>query len=113
MMANIGWRNRQEQQPADIHEIAHTYFGKVIKNKDGYAVTVNNIGGFDIPFDVKINYTDGSKDSVHETPIVWKKDQKQTTVNIKTKKTIQSLILDNGLWADANEKDNVWKTGER
>ncbi|MEO9022273.1 MAG: M1 family metallopeptidase [Ginsengibacter sp.] len=86
---------------------------KVLKRKDGYAVTVKNIGGFDIPFDVKINYTDGSEDSLHETPVVWRNDLKQTTINIKTKRTIQSLIIDTGLLADANEKDNVWKIGER
>jgi aminopeptidase N len=87
--------------------------GSVIKNKEGYAVTVKNIGGFVIPFDMKINYSDGSKEDIHETPVVWQKDEKQFVVNIKTKKKISSLTIDNGIWMDANEKDNVWKAGDR
>jgi hypothetical protein len=87
--------------------------GSVIKNKEGYAVTVKNIGGFVIPFDIKINYSDGSKEDIHETPVVWQKDEKQVVVNIKTKKKISSLTIDNGIWMDANEKDNVWKAGDR
>lgn len=83
--------------------------GKVIKTKDGYAVTVKNIGGIVIPFDIKINYSDESKGDIHETPIVWKKNEKQTTIAIKTKKKISSLTIDNGIWMDANEKDNVWR----
>lgn len=86
---------------------------KVIRRKDDYAVIVQNIGGFDIPFDVKINYSDGTIDDIHESPVVWEKDQKQTTVNIKTKKSIRSVTIVTALWADANEKDNVWKMGER
>ncbi|HEY5369423.1 MAG TPA: M1 family metallopeptidase [Hanamia sp.] len=82
---------------------------KVIRNKNDYDIKVNNVGGFDIPFDVKINYKDGTSEDIHETPIVWEKDQKQTIVNIQTKKSIRSLTIDTGLWADANEKDNVWK----
>ena len=82
---------------------------KVTRDREDYAIKINNIGGFDIPFDVKINYSDGTMEDIHETPMVWEKDQKQTTINIKTKKSIRSLTIDTGLWADANEKDNVWK----
>lgn len=83
--------------------------GKVEKTNTGYSVTIKNVGGFAIPFDVKINYKDGSKDSIHYTPIVWKENPEQTMVRIQTKKIIQSLVIDNGIWMDANEKDNVWK----
>jgi hypothetical protein len=86
---------------------------KVIRGKDDYGVTVKNIGGFDIPFDVKINYTDGTKEDIHETPGVWEKDGQQTIIHIKSDKEISTLTIDTGLWADANEKDNVWKTGNK
>jgi hypothetical protein len=78
-------------------------------SQGGYTVAVDNVGGFAIPFNIKINYTDGTTDSVHQTPAVWKKNQKQTLVPIKTRKIIRSLIIDNGIWMDANEKDNRWK----
>lgn len=83
--------------------------GKVSKTKEGYLLTVKNIGGFVIPFDVKITYTDGTTEDIHKTPIIWKKDQKQTDVVIKTRKRISSLTIDNGIWMDANESDNTWK----
>ncbi|MGH2642562.1 MAG: M1 family metallopeptidase [Chitinophagaceae bacterium] len=83
--------------------------GKVSKTKDGYLLTVKNIGGFVIPFDVKITYTDGTTEDIHKTPIVWKKDQKQTEVVIRTRKRISSLTIDNGIWMDADESNNTWK----
>ena len=83
--------------------------GKVTRTREGYLLTVKNIGGFVIPFDVKITYTDGATEDIHKTPIVWKKNQKETTIAIKTKKKISSLIIDNGIWMDADESNNTWK----
>lgn len=83
--------------------------GKVSKTKNGYLLNVKNIGGFVIPFDVKITYTDGTTEDIHQTPIVWKKDQKQTDIVIKTRKRISSLTIDNGIWMDADERNNTWK----
>lgn len=82
--------------------------GKVTKIKGGYTLTVDNVGGFAIPFDVKIAYSDGTTGSMHHTSAIWEDNQKQVTIPIKTTKEIQSVTLDNGLWMDANEKDNVW-----
>jgi len=81
----------------------------VTKVPGGYKVEVQNIGGFAIPFDVKVTYADGITQSFHQTPAVWEKNQKQTSVNIKTAKAIKSAVLDNGIFMDANEKDNNWK----
>jgi len=82
--------------------------GNVEKTNTGYAVTIKNVGGFAIPFNVKIKYGDGSTNSIHQTPIVWKEHPGETTIHIQTKKIIRSLIIDNGIWMDANEKDNGW-----
>jgi len=95
------------------HGYSDVSIEKVVQKKNDYELKINNVGGFDIPFDVKISYKDGGNEDVHETPGVWGKDQKQTTVNIKTKKSIRSVTIDTGLWADANEKDNVWNAGNR
>lgn len=83
--------------------------GKVNKVRDGYLLTVKNIGGFVIPFDIKINYADGTTEDIHKTPMVWKEDQKQTHILIRTKKKISSLSIDNGIWMDADESNNTWK----
>jgi hypothetical protein len=80
----------------------------VKKTGNGYNITIRNVGGFAIPFDVKITYADGSVNSLHKTSIIWKNNQKQVTINIKTNKTINSLIIDNGIWMDANKEDNSY-----
>jgi Peptidase family M1 domain len=81
---------------------------KVDKTSKGYVLDIKNIGGFAIPFDVIATYDDGSSESFHQTPIVWERDQKEISLNIKTGKTVKSLQLEGGIFMDANEKDNTW-----
>jgi len=82
----------------------------VIKNAGGYTLAIQNIGGFAIPFDVKLTYTDGTMQTVHQTPMVWQHNQKQISVHIKTGKTIRSVMLDNGIFMDADAGNNIWKS---
>ena len=79
-----------------------------VKTSDGYTLTVKNIGGFATPFDVVVNYTDGTSNSFHQTPAVWEKDQRTTTVKVKTTKDVKDITLDGGIFMDANLKDNTW-----
>jgi len=81
------------------------------KTNSGYTLSIKNIGGFAVPFDVVATYDDGTTESFHQTPIVWERDQKQVTVNIKTTKAVKSIKLDGGIFMDANEKDNTWVAG--
>ena len=60
------------------------------------------------PFNIEIIYTDGSKELNHQTPGVWKNDQKNTVIKINTKKSIKSLLLDGGIFMDADESNNSW-----
>ena len=78
------------------------------KSTVGYTVTIDNIGGMAIPFNIEIIYTDGSKELNHQTPDVWKNDQKNTVITINTKKSIKSLLLDGGIFMDADESNNTW-----
>ncbi|SDH42535.1 M1 family metallopeptidase [Mucilaginibacter sp. P19] len=80
----------------------------VTKAAGGYTVAIKNVGGFVIPFDVKITYADGSGESIHQTPVVWEKNQKQIAIDIKTTKTIKSVTLDGGIFMDADESNNSW-----
>ena len=80
----------------------------VTKTAGGYTVAIKNVGGFVIPFDVKITYADGSAESIHQTPVVWEKNQKQISVDIKTAKTIKSATLDGGIFMDADDSNNTW-----
>ena len=74
-------------------------------------VTVRNIGGLAIPFDIVLHYTDGTTKTAHQTPAVWKKDQQQATVTVPLDegKTLTSLQLDTGIFVDANSSDNKWQ----
>jgi len=80
----------------------------VSKDKTGYTLTIQNIGGFAIPFDVKVTYTDGTTESIHQTPAVWEYNQKQISVHIKASKAVQSIFLDNGIFMDADISNNKW-----
>jgi hypothetical protein len=81
---------------------------KAEKVKGGYSFSIENIGGFAIPFSVKLTYADGSTASFHQTPSVWQNNQKQISITIKTSKAIKSAVLDGGIFMDADESNNKW-----
>ncbi|MEO6630629.1 MAG: M1 family aminopeptidase, partial [Mucilaginibacter sp.] len=80
----------------------------VEKTSGGYNLALKNIGGFAVPFDAVVTYADGSTETLHQTPIVWKKDQKNISVKIKTDKEIKSVTVDGGIFVDADMKNNTW-----
>jgi hypothetical protein len=73
-------------------------------------IEVMNIGGFAIPFDAELHYSDGSVSTTHFTPAVWSKDQTRTEVEARETpgKTLASLVLKTGVWVDSNPADNKW-----
>jgi len=85
--------------------------GGVKKRPDGYLLTIKNTGGFPIPFDVLVNYSDGTTGTLHETPVVWMRHPAQTVMTFKTQKEVASLMIDTGIWVDAHPQDNTWKAG--
>lgn len=78
------------------------------KDASGYTLAIQNVGGFAIPFDVKVTYADGTTENIHQTPAVWEYNQKQISVRIKTTKTVRSIFLDNGIFMDADISNNKW-----
>ena len=80
----------------------------VTKDASGYLLSIKNIGGFAVPFDIKITYADGSTQSIHQTPIVWQHDQEEIAIHIKTAKAIKSAVLDGGVFMDADVSNNSW-----
>lgn len=73
-------------------------------------VTITNVGGFAIPFDVVVTYTDGTTNQQHFTPAVWKANQQLAALKVKTvaKKAVKSVSIDNGIFVDATPADNSW-----
>src|SRR6201999_4210366 len=70
---------------------------KVGKTAKGYVLTVKNIGGFAVPFDVIATYDDGTTESFHQTPGVWERDQKEISVTVKPGKDVKGLRLEGGI----------------
>jgi Peptidase family M1 domain len=80
----------------------------VAPSSTGYELSIKNIGGYPAPVDVMVTYTDGSKETFHQTPAIWAPNQKEATVHITTKKKIKSLRLNGGIFMDADESNNSW-----
>jgi len=83
--------------------------GKVSIKGTSYTVALNNVGGFAIPFDVKVTYADGTTQVIHQTPMVWKANQKAISVQFSAAKAVASIVIDGGIYMDATPADNDWK----
>ena len=77
-----------------------------VKSRNGYTITMENIGGMPAPVDLNIVYTDGSTQTIHETPAIWEKNIKTAVFNIAAQKTIRSINTDGGIFMDADMKNN-------
>ncbi|WP_046243678.1 M1 family metallopeptidase [Hymenobacter terrenus] len=84
----------------------NNYIDLVVAPVAGSTITVDNIGGFAIPFDVAVVYADGSQETLHQSPAVWKANPKQAVITAP--KPVKSVALLGGIFMDATEKDNVW-----
>jgi len=80
----------------------------VIKTHKGYSITLQNMGGMAAPVNIAVTYTDGTKETFHQTSAIWEKDQKQAVVNVVVKKNVQSIVLDGGIFMDADQSNNTW-----
>jgi hypothetical protein len=72
---------------------------------DASTVRVENVGGFAIPFNVKMMFADGTEKITHYSPVVWRGTK---TINIKTttNKKVKSIVIDGGIYMDATPADN-------
>ena len=76
---------------------------------NGYAVKLKNIGGFVAPVNFLVTFEDGSKEKIHQTPNIWRNNQKETIVEISTTKKIKSIVLDGDIFMDSDEANNKWE----
>ena len=82
----------------------------VKKTATGYDLQVKNIGGFAIPFDVKVTYRDGTISTKHYTPSLWHSNENLQQVSILASKPINTVELDGGIFVDFSPADNIWKS---
>ncbi|WP_461131445.1 M1 family metallopeptidase [Spirosoma aerophilum] len=82
---------------------------KVVTTPTLSTVTIQNIGGYVAPMDVVVKFTDGTSQTVHQTPAIWQANQRLAVVKIPTKKKVESISLQGGIFMDADERNNTWK----
>lgn len=70
-------------------------------------LNIENTGGFAIPFDVEITFTDGTVSTKHFTPAVWK-DAMTFQTKIPASKKVKSVKLNGGIYLDYTPLDNVF-----
>ncbi|WP_408590178.1 M1 family metallopeptidase [Novosphingobium sp.] len=75
----------------------------------GRIVTVRNAGGLALPFDLVLDYTDGSSDRIHQTPAVWQSDGRIAQVKLVGSKELRAARIDTGIFVDFNPGDNTWR----
>ncbi len=73
------------------------------------SITIENVGGFAIPFDAILTSKDGKQKTQHFTPAVWKENQKEITVTVDDKDAPVSVKVDGGIFMDATPADNTFK----
>jgi hypothetical protein len=89
---------------------SNNYLDISIDKVEGNEVSIGNIGGFVMPFDLIIHYSDGTSESRHETPAVWSSDQKNAKLTLlpASGKKVQSLEVNGGIFVDADPSNNKW-----
>lgn len=70
--------------------------------------TLQNVGGYVAPVDLVVTFADGTIQTFHQTPAIWQTNQQQAIVKLPLKKKIQSVVLDGGIFMDADERNNRW-----
>ncbi len=81
-----------------------------VEKGNGTSVRIGNIGGFAIPFDLEVHYSDGSNKTIHQTPAIWSTNQRSAKLSIPDEpgKNIASLELKTGIYVDADASNNKW-----
>jgi hypothetical protein len=70
-------------------------------------VIISNIGGFPVPVDLQLNFTDGTTQLIHKSPRIWAGGQKQVSIDVSNKKPVQSAKLITDIYVDADESNNT------
>ena len=83
--------------------------GGVDKTGDGYSARINNVGGMPVPFDLDAHFTDGTSQRIHQTAAIWATNPHSARVPLTTRKSLQSLAIETGIWMDADSTNNAWK----
>ncbi len=85
----------------------------VIKDEAAHAqvILISRNGNIPVPLHLEVEYTDGTKATIHETAAVWRDGKQAFRVACAEGKTIKSAVLGKTTIPDADKKDNKWPKG--
>jgi hypothetical protein len=79
---------------------------KADKTTQGTTISIKNVGGFAVPVDLKVEYADGTTQTLHRTPELWRANQQQASIAVPGSKAVRAVSLDHGLYMDADTKND-------
>jgi peptidase M1-like protein len=104
---NLDWFWKKWFFETGITDLAIT---KVIPSSKSTSVTITNKGDKPLPIDLKVEFTDGTSQTIHRSVAVWEKGNKTVTISISSNKKIKTLTLGSVHIPDSNKNNNVWKS---
>jgi hypothetical protein len=102
---NLDWFWKKWFFETGITDLAIT---KVIPSSKSTSVTITNKGDKPLPIDLKVEFTDGTSQTIHRSVAVWEKGNKTVTISISSNKKIKKLTLGSVHTPDSNKADNTW-----
>jgi len=72
-------------------------------------VVVARTGNIPVPIHLELEYTDGSKETFHQSAAVWKDGKQSFNVRCAQGKTLQSATLGKKTIPDVDTSNNAWK----
>jgi len=82
------------------------------ESADCQVIAVERKGNIPVPVHLEVEYTDGSKQSIHHTAAVWKDGKQNFPVRCQQGKTVKSVQLGRKTIPDVDAANNSWKKGE-
>lgn len=72
-------------------------------------IIVERKGSIPVPVHLELLYTDGSKQTIHQTAAVWRDGKQNLRVPCTEGKTLKSATLGATTIPDVDKKDNIWE----
>jgi hypothetical protein len=76
--------------------------------KNGQSIAIERKGNIPVPLHLEMEYTDGSKETVHHSPAIWRDGKTLFRVNGTTGKTLKSVKMGKKTIPDVDNSNNMW-----
>ncbi|WP_316796250.1 M1 family metallopeptidase [Pedobacter agri] len=80
----------------------------VDKTNSGYIIIIENKGNKALPIDLTLSYSDGSKETNHNSIGIWESGSKQVEVKIQTAKKLNKVVMGSSHVPDKVKSDNTF-----